>query len=78
MQQQMWAEQQLRDKACHTYTLQLGDLAKRLYQENVPEEQRITIPQDASGHFLEMLESSRNSGPASRHRRCVPWGGAAQ
>ncbi|MER6109368.1 hypothetical protein [Streptomyces hirsutus] len=62
--QQQAAEQAMRDKA-DTYTMRLGEVEKRLYWENVPEEQRITVPTDELGQFLEMLQDKQNQRAAT-------------
>jgi hypothetical protein len=64
VERQQAAEQSMRDKAS-TYTMQIGEVEKRLYEENVPAEQRITVPEDDHGGYLKALENMQEGRAAT-------------
>ncbi|GAA2439760.1 hypothetical protein GCM10010421_32540 [Streptomyces glaucus] len=76
VEEQQTAEAAMRDKAS-TYMMQIGEVERRLYEENVPAEQRITIPEDDHGRHLEMLEDVQKQRAATAAQTLRLLGGLA-
>lgn len=76
VEEQQTAEAAMRDKA-GTYTMQVGEVEKRLYEENVLAEQRITIPEDDRGMYLEALEATQQQRAATAAQTLRLLSGAA-